>query len=92
MIKAVDIHKQFGELEVLCGIDLEIASSEIVSITGPSGAGKSTLLQILGSLDKPSQGQVFLNQTEISALSKKELANFRNQEIGFIFQFQLLRS
>ncbi len=90
MIKAEGIYKRFGDLDVLNGIDIEIASSEIVSITGPSGAGKSTLLQILGSLEKPTKGKVYLNDIEISALSKSKLAQTRNEEIGFIFQFHHL--
>jgi len=90
MIKAVNIHKSFGELEVLKGVDLTVAKGEIVSIVGPSGAGKTTLLQILGTLDKPNTGEVFVNGVDFSKLNEKELAAFRNRHIGFIFQFHQL--
>ena len=90
MIKAIDIRKSFGELEVLKGINLEINKSEIVSITGPSGAGKTTLLQILGSLENPTSGSVLINNTELGKLSATELAKYRNQHIGFVFQFHHL--
>ncbi|MFY0643276.1 MAG: ABC transporter ATP-binding protein [Bacteroidia bacterium] len=90
MIKASNISKSFGDLEVLRSIDLEINESEIVSIIGPSGAGKSTLLQILGTLENPSNGVISYNGAEITSLSKKKLAQFRNENIGFIFQFHHL--
>lgn len=90
MIKASNICKSFGDLEVLRGVDLSIAKGEIVSIVGPSGAGKTTLLQILGTLDKPNQGEVLVNDTDFSKLNEKQLAAFRNQHIGFIFQFHQL--
>jgi len=90
MIKAVNIHKSFGELEVLKGVDLTVAKGEIVSIVGPSGAGKTTLLQILGTLDKPNAGEVLVNGVDFSKLNEKELAAFRNRHIGFIFQFHQL--
>ncbi|RLD42374.1 MAG: lipoprotein-releasing system ATP-binding protein LolD [Bacteroidetes bacterium] len=90
MIKAVDIRKSFGELEVLKGINLEINKSEIVSITGPSGAGKTTLLQILGSLENPTSGKIFINNTELGKLNSTELAKYRNKHIGFVFQFHHL--
>lgn len=90
MIKAKNIHKSFGELEVLKGVDLSVIKGEIVSIVGPSGAGKTTLLQILGTLDKPNTGEVLLNNNDFSKLSEKELAAFRNKHIGFIFQFHQL--
>ena len=90
MIKAENIVKKFGELEVLKNVSLSIAEKEIVSIVGASGAGKTTLLQILGTLDKPNAGQVFLNNTDISKLGENELAAFRNKNIGFIFQFHQL--
>jgi len=90
MIKAVNIHKSFGELEVLKGVDLTVAKGEIVSIVGPSGAGKTTLLQILGTLDKPNTGEVLVNGVDFSKLNEKELAAFRNRHIGFIFQFHQL--
>ncbi|HEY5590191.1 MAG TPA: ABC transporter ATP-binding protein [Paludibacter sp.] len=90
MIHAKKIHKSFGELEVLKGVDLVVRKSEIVSIVGPSGAGKTTLLQILGSLDKPNDGEVFVDGIDFSKLEEKELAAFRNKHIGFIFQFHQL--
>ncbi|WP_066631699.1 ABC transporter ATP-binding protein [Labilibacter marinus] len=90
MISARGIEKQFGDLKVLKGIDLDINAGEVVSIVGPSGAGKTTLLQILGTLDKPNVGEVNINNTNIQGLSEKELAKFRNENIGFVFQFHQL--
>lgn len=90
MIHAKNIHKNFGELEVLKGVDLSIAKGEIVSVVGPSGAGKTTLLQILGTLDKPNTGDVLVDGIDFSKLGEKELAAFRNKHIGFIFQFHQL--
>jgi len=90
MIKAREIRKSYGELEVLKGINLDIASGEIVSITGASGAGKTTLLQIMGSLDTPTSGDIFINDININKLSEKELSNYRNLNIGFVFQFHHL--
>jgi lipoprotein-releasing system ATP-binding protein len=90
MIKGIDIHKKFGELEILKGVDLEIAEGEIVSIVGSSGAGKTTLLTILGTLDRPSKGEVWINNQAITSLNDKKLAAFRNQNIGFVFQFHHL--
>lgn len=90
MIKIKNIHKSFGQLEVLKGIDLSIKKGEIVSIVGPSGAGKTTLLQIIGTLDKPNEGEVMINDTNISKLSNNKLSDFRNQHIGFVFQFHQL--
>lgn len=90
MIKTKNIHKSFGQLEVLKGIDLEIKKGEIVSIVGPSGAGKTTLLQIIGTLDKPNEGEVVINDINISKLSNNNLSDFRNQHIGFVFQFHQL--
>lgn len=90
MIEIKNIHKSFGQLEVLKGIDLEIKKGEIVSIVGPSGAGKTTLLQIIGTLDKPNEGEVVINDINISKLSNNKLSDFRNQHIGFVFQFHLL--
>ncbi|MEI8085774.1 MAG: ABC transporter ATP-binding protein [Paludibacter sp.] len=90
MINAKNIHKSFGELEVLKGVDLHVKKGEIVSIVGPSGAGKTTLLQILGTLDKPNFGDVLVNDVDFSKLGEKDLAFFRNQHIGFIFQFHQL--
>lgn len=91
MIKATNIHKSYGELEVLKGVDLHIKKSEIVAIVGPSGAGKTTLLQILGTLDKPTRVDTLsINNTNITSLKDKELSKFRNKNIGFIFQFHQL--
>ena len=90
MIRVKDIHKSFGSLEVLKGVDLEIQKGEIVSIIGKSGAGKTTLLQIIGTLDKADSGKVEINGVDVSVLSEKELAEFRNKHIGFIFQFHQL--
>ena len=90
MIRVKDIHKSFGSLEVLKGVDLEIQKGEIVSIIGKSGAGKTTLLQIIGTLDKANSGKVEINGVDVSGLSEKELAQFRNKHIGFIFQFHQL--
>lgn len=90
MIKLSNITKSFGNLQVLKGIDLEIAKGEVVSIVGPSGAGKTTLLQIMGTLDKADTGSVVINGTDISQLSANKLADFRNQNIGFVFQFHQL--
>ena len=90
MIRVKDIHKSFGSLEVLKGVDLEIQKGEIVSIIGKSGAGKTTLLQIIGTLDKANSGKVEINGVDVSELSEKELAEFRNKHIGFIFQFHQL--
>jgi len=91
MIKAKNIHKYYGELEVLKGVDLHIKKSEIVAIVGPSGAGKTTLLQILGTLDKPtSTDSLIINNTNIIGLKDRALSKFRNKHIGFIFQFHQL--
>ncbi len=90
MIQLEGITKSFGTLQVLKGIDLEIAKGEVVSIVGPSGAGKTTLLQIMGTLDKPDSGRIVLNGTEVNRLKEKELSAFRNREIGFVFQFHQL--
>jgi len=91
MIKAENIHKYYGELEVLKGVDLYIEKSEIVAIVGPSGAGKTTLLQILGTLDKPTScDTLFINETDIKQLNDRALSKFRNTHIGFIFQFHQL--
>ncbi len=90
MLTARDIHKQYGTVEVLKGVDISIQSGEIVSIVGPSGSGKSTLLHILGTLDKPDRGQVQLHQIDVTGLAGKKLADFRNKHIGFVFQFHHL--
>ena len=90
MIEIKNIRKSFGSLEVLKGIDLSIQKGEIVSIVGPSGAGKTTLLQIIGTLDKPDSGSVFVDGIDTTQLSQKKLSDFRNKHIGFVFQFHQL--
>ncbi len=91
MIKAENIHKKYGDLEVLKGVDLHIKKGEIVAIVGPSGAGKTTLLQILGTLDKPTYSDVLIiNDQDITKLKDRALSKFRNKHIGFIFQFHQL--
>lgn len=90
MIDIKGVTKSFGALHVLKGIDLHIAPREVVSIVGPSGAGKTTLLQIMGTLDKPDAGQVLINGVDVAALKRNKLAEFRNTQIGFIFQFHQL--
>ncbi len=90
MIKVNDIHKSFGKVEVLKGVDLTINKGEIVSIVGASGAGKSTLLQIIGTLDKADSGRVTIDNQDINVLNQKKLADFRNKKIGFVFQFHHL--
>ncbi|WP_459188282.1 ABC transporter ATP-binding protein [Parabacteroides sp. APC149_11_2_Y6] len=90
MIKTEGITKSFGTLQVLKGINLTINEGEIVSIVGPSGAGKTTLLQIIGTLDSPDGGKLYINGTETGKLSEEKLAAFRNKHIGFVFQFHQL--
>ena len=90
MIQTQGITKSFGNLQVLKGIDLTINKGDVVAIVGPSGAGKTTLLQIIGTLDTPDNGKLFINETETGKLSEKELAAFRNKNIGFVFQFHQL--
>ena len=90
MIKVEKITKSFGELQVLKGIDLEVPAGKIYSIVGPSGAGKTTLLQIIGTLSLPASGKVFINGQNISVLNEHQLADFRNRQIGFVFQFHYL--
>ena len=90
MIHLTNIEKSFGSLEVLKGIDLEINKGEVVSIVGPSGAGKTTLLQIMGTVDRPDSGQVIVDGVDVSTLSQKKLSDFRNQHVGFVFQFHQL--
>ncbi len=90
MIQAKNIHKSYGELHVLKGVDVAIKKGEIVSIVGKSGAGKSTLLHIMGTLDQADKGTVIFDGTDVSNLDVKDLARFRNEQIGFVFQFHHL--
>ena len=90
MLTGKNIHKRYGTVEVLRGVDIDIKKGEIVSIVGSSGAGKSTLLHILGTLDKADRGSVELNNADVSSLLGKKLADFRNKNIGFVFQFHHL--
>ena len=90
MIEIKGITKSFGSLQVLKGIDLNIEKGEVVSIVGPSGAGKTTLLQIIGTLDKADSGEITINGVNINSLSKARLSDFRNKQIGFVFQFHQL--
>ena len=90
MIIGKNIKKQYGSLEVLKGVDLHIKESEVVSVVGSSGAGKTTLLTILGTLDRPTSGEILFNGINITSLNEKKLASFRNQHIGFVFQFHHL--
>ncbi|MDD4801146.1 MAG: ABC transporter ATP-binding protein [Proteiniphilum sp.] len=90
MIKAEKITKSFGSLQVLKGIDLEVQQGEIVSIVGPSGAGKTTLLMIMGTLEKADNGRILIDGHDLSAFSEKKLSDFRNRNIGFVFQFHQL--
>ena len=90
MIKVTDIHKSFGSLEVLKGVSLDVAAGEVVSIVGASGAGKTTLLQIIGTLSCPDSGRVEIDGRDVSALGDKTLSQFRNEHIGFVFQFHHL--
>ena len=90
MIDIKGITKSFGPLQVLKGIDLHIEKGEVVSIVGPSGAGKTTLLQIIGTLDKPDSGEITIDGTDVRKLSSKQLSEFRNKRIGFVFQFHQL--
>jgi lipoprotein-releasing system ATP-binding protein len=90
MLSAKNIKKSYGELQILKGVDLEIGKGEVVSIVGASGAGKSTLLHIIGTLDRPDEGKVHINNIDLTSLNSKNLSAFRNQHIGFIFQFHHL--
>ncbi|MEE1069971.1 MAG: ABC transporter ATP-binding protein [Paludibacteraceae bacterium] len=90
MIEVKDIHKSFGTLEVLKGVNLRVKQGEIVAIVGKSGAGKTTLLQLIGTLDRPTNGQVLIDGTDVFTLNDTQLAAFRNKHIGFIFQFHQL--
>jgi len=92
MLRAESIHKSYGQLQILKGVDLEVKKGEIVTIVGASGAGKSSLLNILGTLDRPDSGRLFIENNELNQLSNKNLSNFRNIKIGFIFQFHHLLS
>lgn len=90
MLQARNIHKAYGSVEVLKGVDISIQAGEIVSIVGSSGAGKSSLLHILGTLDQPDQGEIMLHNTRITGMGARQLSAFRNQYIGFVFQFHHL--
>jgi lipoprotein-releasing system ATP-binding protein len=90
MLKAQSIHKSYGQLHILKGVDLEVNRGEIVTIVGASGAGKSSLLNILGTLDNADSGKLFIDNIEVSKLDNKNLSDFRNRKIGFIFQFHHL--
>ena len=90
MIDIKGITKSFGSLQVLKGINLHIDKGEVVSIVGPSGAGKTTLLQIMGTLDKPDSGEISVDGVDVMSLSSNKLSDFRNQHIGFVFQFHQL--
>ena len=90
MIRIENLKKQFGDLQVLKGVSLEVERGEVISIVGPSGAGKTTLLQLIGTLDKPSSGTIRFNGEELGKMSESRLATFRNKHIGFVFQFHQL--
>lgn len=90
MLRATQVEKSYGQLKVLKGVDLEVNEGEVVAIVGASGAGKSTLLHILGTLDTPDRGQVFIHDKNVFSQSPKNLAAFRNKSIGFVFQFHNL--
>ena len=90
MIKAIDIHKSFGSLEVLKGVSLEVKRSEVVSIVGQSGAGKTTLLQIIGTLSAMDSGSLSIDGVEVGTMNNNQLSDFRNRHIGFVFQFHHL--
>ena len=90
MLKARSIHKSYGQLQILKGVDLDVEKGEIVTIVGASGAGKSTLLNILGTLDRPDSGQLFIDGKVLNKLNNRNLSAFRNKEIGFVFQFHHL--
>lgn len=90
MIDIKDVTKNYGNLEVLRGVNLHINRGEVISIVGPSGAGKTTLLQLIGTLDKPTAGSILFNGQELAGMNEKRLAEFRNKHIGFVFQFHQL--
>jgi lipoprotein-releasing system ATP-binding protein len=90
MIKTIDLHKSYGDLKVLNGINLEIKKGNVVSIVGASGAGKTTLLQVLGTLTNFDAGKIIINNTDLSLLNERQVSKFRNENIGFVFQFHHL--
>ncbi len=90
MIEGIDLHKSFGDLHVLKGVNIRVEAGEIVAVVGPSGAGKTTLLQLLGTLDKADSGDIRIGGSSLGKLREKELALFRNKHIGFVFQFHQL--
>jgi len=90
IIRVEQIYKSFGALQVLKGINLEVRKGEIISVVGPSGAGKTTLLMIMGTLEKADSGKIWIDEIDLSRLSEKKLSDFRNQHIGFVFQFHQL--
>lgn len=90
MIQVSNLHKRFGEVEVLRGVSLQVARGELISVVGASGAGKTTLLQLIGTLSRPDEGQIVIDGIDLATLSERALANFRNQQIGFVFQFHHL--
>ncbi|HQI43400.1 MAG TPA: ATP-binding cassette domain-containing protein, partial [Dysgonamonadaceae bacterium] len=90
MIRVEQIYKSFGALQVLKGINLEVRKGEIISVVGPSGAGKTTLLMIMGTLEKADSGKIWIDEIDLNRLSEKKLSDFRNQNIGFVFQFHQL--
>ncbi|MBP3726480.1 MAG: ABC transporter ATP-binding protein [Bacteroidaceae bacterium] len=90
MIHVKDVHKSFGNLEVLKGVSLDVARGEVVCIVGPSGAGKTTLLQLIGTLDQADSGTIVVDNTDIASLNRLQLAHFRNRRLGFVFQFHQL--
>lgn len=90
MLIGTAIYKRYGDLEILRGLSIEVQKGQVAAIVGPSGCGKSTLLHVLGTLDRPDQGQVLINGTDVLALGSKKLAAFRNRHIGFVFQFHHL--
>ena len=91
MIEIENINKSYGSLQVLRDVCVDIHQGEVVSIVGPSGAGKTTLLQIIGTLDRPDSGSIIFNGTDVLKLKGRELAHFRNRNIGFVFQFHQLK-
>lgn len=90
MIEGINLHKSFGDLHVLKGVNINVEAGEIVAVVGPSGAGKTTLLQMLGTLDKPDEGRIRIGGRQVSELKDREQAAFRNKHIGFVFQFHQL--